>query len=74
MGFHAATGSFPSDHLTVQSVVARMLLLYRRSRAWGIGIALLGLPMTWVRIYLGVHYPGDMPGAIAMDGLGMLDS
>ncbi|TAL91639.1 MAG: phosphatase PAP2 family protein [Rhodanobacter sp.] len=69
---HAATGSFPSDHLTVQWVVAGMLLLDRRTRAWGIVIALLGLPMAWARIYLGVHYPGDMLGAFAMGGLAML--
>lgn len=69
---HAATGSFPSDHLTVQWVVAGMLLLDRRSRVWGIWIALLGLPMAWARIYLGVHYPGDMLGALMMGGVGML--
>lgn len=69
---HAATGSFPSDHLTVQWVVAGMLLLDRHTRAWGLGIALLGLPMAWARIYLGVHYPGDMLGALAMGGLAML--
>jgi PAP2 superfamily. len=69
---HAATGSFPSDHLTVQWVVAGMLLLDRRTRAWGFGIALFGLPMAWARIYLGVHYPGDMLGALAMGGLVML--
>jgi undecaprenyl-diphosphatase len=69
---HAATGSFPSDHLTVQWVLAGMLLLNRRTRAWGAGIALLGLPMAWARIYLGVHYPGDMLGALAMSGLAML--
>ena len=69
---HAATSSFPSDHLTVQWVIAGMLLLDRRTRGWGFGIALLGLPMAWARIYLGVHYPGDMLGALAMGGLAML--
>lgn len=69
---HAATGSFPSDHLTVQWVVAGVFLLNRRIRTWGIGIALLGLPMAWARIYLGMHYPGDMLGAFAMGGLVML--
>jgi undecaprenyl-diphosphatase len=69
---HAATGSFPSDHLTMQWVVAGLLLLDRRTRAWGTGIALLGLPMAWARIYLGVHYPGDMLGALAMAGLAVL--
>lgn len=69
---HAATGSFPSDHLTVQWVVAGVLLLDRRTRTWGIGIALFGLPMAWARIYLGLHYPGDMLGALAMGGQVML--
>lgn len=68
---HAPTSSFPSDHLTVQWVIAGMLLLDRRTEAWGLGIALLGLPMAWARIYLGVHYPSDMLGALAMGGLAM---
>lgn len=72
MGVSSSDEQFPSDHLTVQWVVASMLLLDRRTRAWGLGIALLGLPMAWARIYLGVHYPGDMLGALAMGGLAML--
>lgn len=69
---HAATGSFPSDHLTVQWVVAAVLLVDRRSRVWGSVIAALGLPMAWARIYLGVHYPGDMLGALVIGSLTML--
>jgi len=63
---HAATGSFPSDHLTIQWVVAGILMLDQRSRRWGVLIALMGLPMAWARVYLGVHYPGDMLGAGAI--------
>lgn len=66
---HAPTGSFPSDHLTLQWTVAGMLLLDRRTRWWGITIALLGLPMAWARIYLGVHYPSDMLGALGVAGM-----
>lgn len=66
---HAATGSFPSDHLTLQWTVAGMLLLDRRTRRWGTVVALLGLPMAWARIYLGVHYPSDMLGALGVAGL-----
>ena len=65
---HAATGSFPSNHLTLQWTVAGVLMLARPTRPWGYLIALLGLPMAWARIYLGVHYPGDMLGALLMAG------
>jgi undecaprenyl-diphosphatase len=29
-------------------------------------LTLLGLPMAWARIYLGVHFPFDMAGAAAV--------
>jgi undecaprenyl-diphosphatase len=63
---HAPTSSFRSDHLTSQWVIAGMLLRDRRTRLWGIGLALLGLPMAWARIYLGLHYPSDMLGAAVL--------
>ncbi|HEV2623281.1 MAG TPA: phosphatase PAP2 family protein [Frateuria sp.] len=66
---HAATGSFPSDHLSLQWTVAGMLLLEGRTRPWGAAIAVLGLPMAWARVYLGVHYPSDMVGALGMAAL-----
>jgi len=60
---HAATSSFPSDHLTIHWCIAGVLIGHRRTRVIGVAVALLGLPMAWGRIYLGVHYPGDMLGA-----------
>lgn len=63
---HAPTSSFPSDHLTAQWAIAGVLLLNRRTRLWGLGLALLGLPMAWARIYLGLHYPSDMLGGLAI--------
>lgn len=69
---HAATGSFPSNHLTLQWTVAAIFLLDRRTRPWGIALAVLGLPMAWARVYLGVHYPGDMLGAFGMGLLALL--
>jgi undecaprenyl-diphosphatase len=68
---HATTASFPSDHLTVQWVAAGILWLKQRTRGWGVALALLGLPMAWSRVYLGVHYPGDMLGALAIGLLAM---
>ena len=32
-------------------------------------MALLGIPIAWARIYLGVHFPSDMLGAIAVAAL-----
>lgn len=63
---HAPTSSFPSDHLTAQWAIAGVLLLHRRTRMWGLGLALLGLPMAWARIYLGLHYPSDMLGGFVV--------
>lgn len=66
---HAADSSFPSDHLTLLWAVAFSLLLHRRLRLAGLALALLGLPVAWARIYLGVHYPFDMLGAILVAAL-----
>lgn len=63
---HVADSSFPSDHLTLWWAVAFSLLLQRGPRSAGIALALLGLPIAWARIYLGVHSPLDMLGAAAV--------
>jgi undecaprenyl-diphosphatase len=61
---HVADASFPSDHLTLLWAVAFSLLMHRSPRAAGAALALLGLPVAWARIYLGVHFPFDMVGAV----------
>lgn len=66
---HAPDSSFPSDHLTLLWCVAFSLLLNQRSRVAGALLAILGLPMAWARIYLGVHFPLDMVGAALVAGL-----
>lgn len=65
---HASDSSFPSDHLTVIWAVATSLLRDVRWRRAGLLLALLGLPVAWARVYLGVHWPLDMAGA-ALVGL-----
>ncbi|HEY8908323.1 MAG TPA: undecaprenyl-diphosphatase [Rhodoferax sp.] len=60
---HVADSSFPSDHLTLIWSVAFSFLLHQRPRFAGVVLALLGLPVAWARIYLGVHFPLDMVGA-----------
>ena len=66
---HAADSSFPSDHLTLLWAVAFSFLMHSSSRVAGLVLALLGLPVAWARIYLGVHFPLDMVGAAMVGGL-----
>ena len=60
---HRPNSSFPSDHLTLMWSVGFSLLLHAESRAAGALLTLLGLPIAWARIYLGIHFPLDMAGA-----------
>lgn len=60
---HIADPSLPSDHLTLLCAVAANLMLHERTRRAGALLALLGVPIAWSRIYLGVHFPFDMLGA-----------
>ncbi|HXE21660.1 MAG TPA: undecaprenyl-diphosphatase [Rhodoferax sp.] len=66
---HVADSSFPSDHLTLMWSVGFSLLLHAESRAAGALLAVLGLPVAWARIYLGVHFPLDMAGAALVAAL-----
>ena len=66
---HTADSSFPSDHLTLLWAVAFSFLMHQRARSAGAVLALLGLPVAWARIYLGVHFPLDMVGAAAVAAL-----
>lgn len=63
---HVADSSFPSDHVTVISAVGIALLLDRTTRRAGVFLLLTALPVAWARIYLGVHFPLDMVGALGM--------
>jgi undecaprenyl-diphosphatase len=66
---HASDPSFPSDHLTLWWSVAFSLMLQAHTRATGILLAIAGLPVAWARIYLGVHFPLDMAGAMALGAI-----
>lgn len=66
---HVTDSSFPSDHLTLLWAVAFSILMHHRSRMAGLTLAILGLPVAWARIYVGVHFPLDMVGAAIVAGL-----
>jgi undecaprenyl-diphosphatase len=63
---HAPDSSFPSDHATIMFSVALVLAFSRAPHARRIGTLLLPLSVVvaWSRVYLGVHYPLDMVGAL----------
>lgn len=61
---HVPDSSFPSDHLTLIWTVAFSLIVQRHYHKIGLTLAILGFPVAWARIYLGVHFPFDMAGSI----------
>ncbi|WP_456267311.1 undecaprenyl-diphosphatase [Kushneria sp. AK178] len=66
---HAPTPSFPSNHMTIISTVAFSFILRPSLRRMGLALTILACPIAWSRIYLGVHFPLDMLGAVIVAGL-----
>jgi undecaprenyl-diphosphatase len=62
---HAADSSFPSDHAAVFASVGISLLLAGEA-ALAIASLAVGLSVAWARVYLGVHFPLDMLGAVGV--------
>ncbi|MFZ6653986.1 phosphatase PAP2 family protein [Undibacterium sp. TJN19] len=60
---HAADASFPSDHGTVFASIALCFLIAGES-LWGCLLAITGVAVACSRIFLGVHFPFDMVGAV----------
>ncbi|WP_414476274.1 phosphatase PAP2 family protein [Microvirga sp. M2] len=69
---HVADSSFPSDHMTFLVAVGLGLLAWTHERWAGILVLLLAVPMAWSRLYLGIHFPFDMLGAVPVAGAGLL--
>ncbi|MGR4070502.1 phosphatase PAP2 family protein [Halomonas sp. LR3S48] len=63
---HEPTPAFPSNHATIMLTMAFSLLLHAGTRRIGRYLLLLAIPVAWARIFLGVHFPQDMLGALLL--------
>jgi len=65
---HALDASFPSDHVTAACAIAVVLLAYHRRL--GVVALLFAALLAYARVYIGVHYPGDVLGGALLGTLG----
>jgi undecaprenyl-diphosphatase len=62
---HVSDSSFPSDHMTLFTGIGISLLLGREALLGTLTLA-IGLCVAWARIFLGLHFPLDMLGAVGV--------
>ncbi|WP_025691253.1 undecaprenyl-diphosphatase [Paenibacillus zanthoxyli] len=64
---HSADTSFPSDHSTLAFSLAFSLFFVNRK--WGAISLAMACLTGFARVYVGVHYPGDIAGAAVLSAL-----
>lgn len=69
---HVPDSSFPSDHVTFLAAISFMLLWHRGTRLVGFILFLITLIVAWARVFVGIHFPVDMFGALALGFLSAL--
>lgn len=65
----ADSNSFPSDHTAISFALATLIFFHHR--AFGMLAYLVALTIGISRIFVGMHYPGDVIGGIAV-GIAMM--
>jgi membrane-associated phospholipid phosphatase len=59
--------SFPSDHATGAFAIAVAIWMY--DRTFGAVFLLLAVLVSFARVYVGTHYPGDVVGGAILGAL-----
>lgn len=67
---HAPGQSFPSDHATAAFGLALATFAFL-SRRWGAALFVVALLIGFARVYVGIHYPGDIGGGFLAAVLGV---
>ena len=65
-GYRGGMFGFVSSHAANSFAAAAFLALLFRNRAVTIGLTVWALLQCYSRVYLGVHYPGDILGGMAV--------
>lgn len=67
---HDPDPGMPSDHVTVFWSLACAACGGKRLRPWAPVLFALGLLVGWSRVFLGVHFPFDVLGALPVAAIG----
>lgn len=63
---HAPSPSFPSNHAAIIWSVAAVLIANNWRSPAGWLVVIMGIAVAWARVFLGVHFPLDMLGALVV--------
>ncbi|MHB1621205.1 MAG: undecaprenyl-diphosphatase [Sulfuricella sp.] len=69
---HAPDSSFPSDHVTLLWAIGLVFVTRPGTRLSGAVVLLFAMLAAWARVYLGVHFPLDMAGAVLVATLSVV--
>lgn len=67
---HHPGQAFPSDHSTAAFAIALVVLVFL-SKRWGTALLAGAVLIGFSRVYVGVHYPGDVLGSILVSLIGV---
>jgi len=67
---HHPGQAFPSDHSTAAFAIAFVVLVFL-SRRWGAALLAAAVLIGFSRVYVGVHYPGDILGSVIASVIGV---